>query len=160
MGFFRNRRNSTSKVAGAEQQATSANTPGTTVYRTTSVSVNGQPASAEQIAQFETMTGMDLDGDGVVGAAGSAGAASPSGTPNAVQVVSGDEAQRLLGTFLGATDQPLGTATGTVTGTAPGAPPDDASRVGALERLAALHASGALTDAEFNAEKRRILRSE
>ena len=33
----------------------------------------------------------------------------------------------------------------------------DDDRIEALERLAKLHASGALTDAEFAAEKRRVL---
>lgn len=33
-----------------------------------SVTINGQPATAEALAAFEAMTGMDLNGDGAVGA--------------------------------------------------------------------------------------------
>lgn len=49
-------------------------------------------------------------------------------------------------------------AGGAAAGQAPGAQPAGTTdRVAALERLAALKASGALTDAEFDAEKARIL---
>jgi hypothetical protein len=75
------------------------------------VTIDGHEASPDEIARFEALTGMDLNGDGVIG------------------VASG----------------------------APGAAPDD--RVAQLERLAALHTSGALTDAEFATERRRVLGS-
>lgn len=40
----------------------------------TSVSINGRPASAQDLSMFEAMTGMDLNGDGVVGGAAAGGA--------------------------------------------------------------------------------------
>jgi hypothetical protein len=79
--------------------------------------VGGSPADLppEKLAALEQMLGMDLDGDGAVGAAQTQSAA----------------------------------------------PVDDSAddRLGRLERLAQLRASGALTDAEFAAEKQRILDS-
>ena len=87
--------------------ASSTTFPPEGVMRTSSVTINGQPASPEEIARFEALTGMDLNGDGITGSAA--------------------------------------------------ATSDD--RVAALERLAALHASGALTADEFAAEKRRLLES-
>lgn len=78
--------------------------------------VGGSPADLppEKLAKLEQFLGVDLNGDGKVGAP----AASPAG------------------------------ATG-------GAPAPD--RLAQLERLAALHASGALTDDEFAREKARLL---
>lgn len=78
--------------------------PPPTQGTSSTVMINGRPATPEELKQYEAMTGMDLDGDG-----------------------------RLAG---GADD-----------------------RLSALERLAALKASGALTEAEFEAEKARILGS-
>lgn len=98
------------------------------------VMVDGRPATPEELQQYEGMTGMDLDGDGRI----AGGAAAPPGGIQAM--VAGALAGQAAGT---PGDQP-GTA-------------DD--RVAALERLAALKASGALTDAEFEAEKARILQS-
>lgn len=40
-----------------------------------SVTINGQPASPEDIARYEAMTGMDLNGDGIIGVPGSPTAA-------------------------------------------------------------------------------------
>lgn len=45
--------------------AASGATPGVHVQR--SVTVNGRPAEPGELAAFETLTGMDLDGDGIVG---------------------------------------------------------------------------------------------
>lgn len=42
-----------------------AGTPGVTVQR--SVTINGRPAQPGELAPFETLAGMDLDGDGVIG---------------------------------------------------------------------------------------------
>lgn len=78
------------------------------VFRSTTVTVNGKPATPGDIAQFEALTGMDLDGNGAV--AGQS--ATPAGDP-----------------------------------------------ISELERLAALHAQGALTDSEFAAAKRNVLRN-
>ena len=78
------------------------------VFRNTSVTVNGKAATPADIAQFEALTGMDLDGDGAVA---------------------------------GRTAAPA------------------ADRISELERLAALHAQGALTDSEFAAAKRNVLRN-
>ena len=90
------------------------------------VMINGRPATPEELQQYEAMTGLDLDGDGRI----AGGAAAPSGG--------------LQGLIAGAlADQP-GRA-------------DD--RVAALERLAALKASGTITEAEFQTEKARILDS-
>jgi hypothetical protein len=60
----------------------------------------------------------------------------------------------LLGALEQATGQDLD-GDGKVAGGAPPATGDD--RLGRLERLAALHAQGALSDEEFAAEKRRLL---
>jgi Short C-terminal domain len=79
----------------------------------------------EKLAKLEAMLGIDLDGDGTIGANDTPGY-DPSSTH--------------------ANDTPGYDGT-TAT--------DD--RIGQLERLAQLHASGALTDDEFAAEKRRIL---
>jgi Short C-terminal domain len=79
------------------------------------VSMSGAPEAAkEAIRSVESMTGMDLDGDGRIG--GPAGSLAPP----------------------------------------PGAQPaqDTVSR---LERLAALHKQGALTDDEFAQQKKRLL---
>lgn len=82
--------------------ASDPSAPSGHVVRSTSITLHGHAATADEIARFETLTGLDLNGDGLAGR-----------------------------------------------------PPDD--RLAALERLAALHTSGALTDEEFAAEKRRIL---
>jgi hypothetical protein len=87
--------------------------PGATV-RVDSSSV---PASPEVIRKVEQATGMDLDGDGRIGASAAAGAAPQAGA----------------------------------------ADPED--RIAALERLARLRESGALSASEFEAEKRRLLDS-
>jgi hypothetical protein len=76
---------------------------------------------------------MDLDGDGRI----AGGAAAPPGGLQAM----------IAGAMGGQPGQP---------GIQPGAADD---RVAALERLAALKATGALTEAEFEAEKARILQS-
>lgn len=44
--------------------------PAGTKVVSSSVTINGQQATPEQIAAFETIAGMDLDGDGVVGTPG------------------------------------------------------------------------------------------
>jgi hypothetical protein len=87
--------------------------PGATV-RVDSSSV---PASPEVIRKVEQATGMDLDGDGRIGASVAGGAAPQAGA----------------------------------------ADPED--RIAALERLARLRESGALSASEFEAEKRRLLDS-
>jgi len=78
--------------------------------------VGGSPADLppEKRARLEQFLGVDLDGDGIVGA------------------------------------NPAATTPG------PGAA-DPGERIEQLERLARLHADGALTDDEFAAEKRRLL---
>lgn len=42
----------------------------------TSVTINGQPASAQDLSVFEAMSGMDLNGDGVVGGTAASGAST------------------------------------------------------------------------------------
>jgi hypothetical protein len=88
------------------------------------VMVDGRPATPQEIQQYESMTGMDLDGDGRV--AGSA--AAPPGGFQAM-----------------------------IAGAMAGQAGSGDDRVAALERLAALKASGMLTDVEFAAEKARLL---
>ncbi len=66
--------------------------------------------------------------------------------PETAQIV-----DQLRGTFPGATVEVAGG------GAAPGGPPGGEGQVARLERLAALHQSGALSDAEFTAAKRRVL---
>ena len=100
------------------------------------VMINGRPATPEELKQYEVMTGMDLDGDGKI----AGGAAAPGGGLQGM--IAGAMAAAQQGMPAGP-DQP-GKA-------------DD--RVAALERLAALKASGTLTDAEFETEKQRILDS-
>lgn len=97
------------------------------------ITINGQPADAGQIQDVERMTGMDLDGDGTV-----AGGAAPPGTPSLSSLVQGA----------------LSAAGAAASGPAPD---PGADRLARLERLAALHASGALTDEEFEREKQRLL---
>lgn len=94
------------------------------------VTIDGRPATPEEVQQYEALTGIDIDGDGRI----AGGAAAGPGLDDLVA--------RALG------------------GAAPPPPPPAGGadhRVAALERLAALRASGALTDAEFEAEKARIL---
>jgi len=102
------------------------------------VMINGRPATPEELKQYEAMTGMDLDGDGKI----AGGAAAPAG----------GGLQEMIAGAMAAAQQGM-----------PGAGPDQPGkaddRVAALERLAALKASGALTDAEFETEKQRILDS-
>lgn len=105
------------------------------------VMINGRPATPEELKQYEVMTGMDLDGDGRV--AGGAPAA-------------GGGLQGLIASAMGGLQPPPPGEPGTEPGNQPGAADD---RVAALERLAALKASGVLTDAEFETEKARILDS-
>jgi hypothetical protein len=100
------------------------------------VMVDGRPATPGELQQYETMTGMDLDGDGRI----AGGAAAPPGGIAAM----------VAGAMAGQVAQPA------TPGDQPGAADD---RVAALERLAALKASGALTEAEFEAEKARILQA-
>jgi hypothetical protein len=101
------------------------------------VMINGRPATPQELEQYEVMTGMDLDGDGRI--AGGAPAA-------------GDGLQGLIASAMGGL-QPM-TPQGIPD--QPGAADD---RVAALERLAALKESGVITEAEFAAEKARILDS-
>src|SRR5690606_11107348 len=77
--------------AGAQEAPTTSS--GGRIFAT--VSVNGQPANPEDIAQFEAMTGMDLNGDGVV--PGGAPTVAPTAIP-----LSGDLAQAILQAFSGA----------------------------------------------------------
>lgn len=116
-------------AAQAEQLAASMNQEpptGQVSSSSSTVMINGRPATPEELQQYEAMTGMDLDGDGRV----AGGAAAPGGG-----------LQGLIASAMA--DQP-GRA-------------DD--RVAALERLAALKASGTITEAEFQSEKARILDS-
>ena len=103
------------------------------------VMINGRPATPEELKQYEVMTGMDLDGDGRI----AGGAAAPGGG------LQGHDRER---DGRDAARQPP-----------EGAPADRPStaddRVAALERLAALKASGVITEAEFETEKARILDS-
>ena len=103
------------------------------------VMINGRPASPEELKQYEAMTGMDLDGDGRI----AGGGAAPGGG-----LVGG-----LIANAMGGMQPPPpeGAAAGS-----PGAVDD---RVAALERLAALKASGVITETEFETEKARILDS-
>ena len=90
----------------------------------------------EELKQYEVMTGMDLDGDGKI----AGGAAAPGGG-----------LQGMIAGAMAAAQQGMPAS--------PDQPGKADDRVAALERLAALKASGALTDAEFEAEKQRILDS-
>jgi len=114
-----------------------------------SVTINGAPATPADLAPFETISNMDLNGDGVIGdpgatapASGDGGAPAP-GAPHVV-AVNGADAAHLIHQFAGAAG-------------AAGAASASVDPVGQLERLAALHASGALSDAEFDAAKRAVL---
>ena len=92
--------------------------------RSTSITINGEEATPEQVGEFERSTGLDLDGDGRI----AGGEPAPPGG--------------------------LGDLLGGVVGGDPAA-----ERVALLERLSALRANGTLTEAEFEAEKARILGS-
>lgn len=100
------------------------------------VMINGRPATPEELQQYEAMTGMDLDGDGKI----AGGAPAPA-----------DGLQGLIASAMGGMQPPPLDSTNQ-----PGAADD---RVAALERLAALKDSGVITEAEFEAEKARILDS-
>ncbi|WP_211318739.1 SHOCT domain-containing protein [Nocardioides silvaticus] len=110
--------------------------PGTPV-----VMVNGRPASPEELEQYELMTGMDLDGDGRIA----------GGAP------AGDGLQGLIASAMGGLQPPPPAWSPGERGNDHPGTADD--RVAALERLAALRESGALTEEEFAAEKARILDS-
>lgn len=97
------------------------------------VMVDGRPATPEEIQAYEAQTGLDLDGDGRI----AGGQPAPPGGIASI----------------------IAAATGAV-GPAPSTPPPPAGtddRIEALERLVALRDAGALTDAEFEAEKARLL---
>ncbi len=100
------------------------------------VMINGRPATPEELKQYEVMTGMDLDGDGKI----AGGAAAPGGG-----------LQGMIAGAMAAAQQGMPPG--------PDQPGKADDRVAALERLAALKASGTLTDAEFETEKQRILDS-
>lgn len=100
----------------------------------TTVVVNGRAATPEEIQSLESSVGMDLDGDGRV--ADSAAAATDG-----------------LGSLI---SQAMAVAGASMPNPAGGDPTD---RITALERLTALRDSGALTQAEFDAEKARLLGS-
>jgi len=93
------------------------------------------------------------------------GSTPPGFDPTMLSGSTGDIVSQLQQMFPGAHIQVEGTSmTAPASGAAwapptPGATQDDFDddRIEALERLATLHASGALTDAEFAAEKRRVL---
>lgn len=124
-------------AAQAEKLAAAMNQePPTTQVSSSMVMINGRPATPEELKQYEAMTGMDLDGDGRI----AGGAAAPGGGLQGM--IAGAMAAAQQGMPAGP-DQP-GKA-------------DD--RVAALERLAALKASGTITEAEFQTEKARILDS-
>ncbi len=118
------------------QQGQPATTAITGQTSSSMVMINGRPATPEELQQYEAMTGMDLDGDGRI----AGGAAAPPGGG-------------LQGLIAGAMAAAQGVSAG------PDQPGKADDRVAALERLAALKASGALTDAEFETEKQRILDS-
>lgn len=103
------------------------------------VMINGRPATPEELKQYEAMTGMDLDGDGRI----AGGAAAPGG----------GLVQGLIASAMGGMQPPPQEG---APADSPGAADD---RVAALERLAALKASGVITEAEFETEKARILDS-
>ncbi len=102
--------------------------------------VGGSPADLppEKLARLEQFLGTDLDGDGIIGAAASqtpaASAASASATPA----------------------EPAGSEPAA---DAPEASSDPAERIEHLERLTRLRDAGALSPAEFESEKRRLLES-
>jgi hypothetical protein len=93
------------------------------------VTVDGAPASPDQLRMVEGLVGMDLDGDGAV----------PPGAPD----------------LFGGLQQMMAAVPPPGPPSAPHAGGGD--RLAALERLAALRDSGALTEDEFQAEKRRLL---
>jgi hypothetical protein len=100
------------------------------------VMINGRPATPEELKQYEVMTGMDLDGDGKIA----------GGAP-----AQGGGLQGMIAGAMAAAQQGMPPG--------PDQPGKADDRVAALERLAALKASGALTDTEFETEKQRILDS-
>jgi hypothetical protein len=121
---------------GQYEQYSPAPQPGTP--GTPMVMINGRPAAPEELKQYEAMTGMDLDGDGRI----AGGAAAPGGG-----------LQGLIASAMGGMQPPPPQV---AADDPPGAGDD---RIAALERLAALKANGVLTEAEFEAEKARILDS-
>jgi hypothetical protein len=106
--------------------------PGTAVGQPV-VMVDGRPATPAEIQAYEAQTGLDLDGDGRI-AGGQP--APPGGIASIIAAATGAAAP------------------------APSTPPPAAGaddRIEALERLVALRDAGALTEAEFQAEKARLL---
>lgn len=103
------------------------------MYRSSQVFVNGQEVGPDGIAEAERLSGFDLDGDGRI-----------AGGPAAGQSLQAmiDGAMASMATVAGAADDA-------------GLGPD--ARVALLERLAALRDGGAITPAEFEAEKAKIL---
>lgn len=101
------------------------------------VIINGREATAEDLATYERLTGLDLNGDGVVAGSGVPSPPGATGT-NSTHGAAG-----------------AGGAGGVVsTGGAGGS---DRDAVSQLERLAALRDSGAITESEFQIAKRQVL---
>ena len=129
---FRRKRDQDEPIATLTAGFSSGGPIRTGTFTAHSITVNGKPATPADVQEFEQITGIDLDGDGRV--AGGAPGAAPQ-----------DRLQRLLGEAMARADQ--------------GAADPSADRIALLERLAALRASGAITAAEYESEKRRILAS-
>ena len=91
---------------------------------------------SQVIGAIETATGQDIDGDGKI----AGGAAAPAAAAGGVQSFS-------VVTPAGFTNVPMPGGTQSA----------EDQTISKLERLAALHTSGALTDAEFQAEKAKLL---
>lgn len=87
--------------------------------------------------------------------AASMGAAGPNGPPAPPWASTGEVTVNGRAVTGAERDQLLGMIGDALDGAAPAAATDD--RVGQLERLAALHRAGALTDDEFAREKARLL---
>jgi hypothetical protein len=102
------------------------------------VMVGGRPATPEEVQAYEAQTGLDLDGDGRI----AGGAPAPPGGLSSL--IAGAMAQA-------GTTPPAAGPQGAPSG------PDPDQRIAALERLVALRDAGALTEAEFEAEKARLL---
>jgi putative oligomerization/nucleic acid binding protein len=136
--------------AGAPAASGAPPVPGAPATFTMPVQVLGA-ANSEQakaaIAKAEARLGMDLDGDGTV--AGGAGGPAIPGQKLDIQALMA-QAQATMAQF-----QQSGMPIPGLPGAAPAPAPTDT--ISELERLGDLRDRGALTDAEFQAQKQRIL---
>jgi hypothetical protein len=133
-------------LAGDPSQLT--NVLGTTTFSNVQVIGDASSVTPEQKAKLAAF-GIDIDS--LVAQSKAAGTFQP-GAPT---VLAGSDAAAALGQFFGTGGAGAAIGAGFGAGAGAGATAEDTTS--ALERLAALHRGGSLTDAEFTEAKRKLL---